>query len=116
MGRLRKTRSRILRLAKTRLAGIIAINPALDLGNGKDVPAYKNKIKEMEDALAIYNQKLAELDELYNALCAKENILCAFNTEILSAIKGLYGRDSNEYEQAGGTRYSERKSYRKNNE
>ena len=31
------------------------------------------------------------------------------NTEILSGIRSKFGVDSNEYEQAGGTRQSERK-------
>ena len=113
MGRRRKKDSKIIETAKARLAGLIAIDPALDLGSGKNIPTYETKITETESSLAIYNQKLAELDELYNDFLAKEKDLGTFNAEILAAVKGLYGRDSDEYEQAGGTRYSERKKPQK---
>ena len=116
MGRLRKKDSKIIETAKARLAGLVTIDPALDLGSGKNIPAYETKITEAEGALAVYNQKLAELDRLYNAFLAKEKVLGTFNAEILAAVKGLYGRGSDEYEQAGGTRYSERKRPQKSGE
>jgi len=109
MGRLRKTNSNTLKLAKARLAGLTSIEPTLDLGGNKSIATYKEKIEDYETKMSNYNQLLAKLDGVYNSLLASEQELAAYNTEMLAAIKGIYGRDSNEYEKSGGTRYSERK-------
>jgi hypothetical protein len=37
-------------------------------------------------------------------------VLNGYNTRALSAIRGIFGPDSAEYDQAGGTRTSERKT------
>ncbi|MBC8256267.1 MAG: hypothetical protein H8E85_03070 [Candidatus Marinimicrobia bacterium] len=109
MSRKRKESSGDLDTARGRLAGLQAIDPALDFGNGKDLVNYQALITDAETALASYNTRLAEVDELYNNFLEKERSVAAMNTEMLSSVRGVYGRDSDEYEQAGGTRTSEKK-------
>ena len=95
--------------ATVRIAGLQSIDPALDLSNGRDLVAYQAKLDACVAALNVYNQKLADLDELLNQFQIVNKQLLDFNTEMLAGIKAIYGRDSNEYEKAGGTRLSERK-------
>jgi hypothetical protein len=116
MGRRRKAESRSMEIAKKRIAGLQSIDPALDFGSGKSIVGYLEKLATAETNLNVYNTKLAELDELLNNFMLASKELSAFNTEMLAAVKALYGRDSNEYEKAGGTRYSERKRPQKSGE
>lgn len=109
MGRLRKTTSKHLDLARSRLASLRSIDPALDFGNGKDLANYQSIIDKADLSLSEYNEQLASLDDLYNGFLVDEKAVSAMNTEMLSGVKAIYGRDSDEYEQAGGTRLSERK-------
>ena len=48
------------------------------------------------------------LDGLLNALEADEKMLNTLSEKMLAAVGVKYGKDSDEYEQAGGTRTSER--------
>ena len=109
MGRQRKANTITMKDASKRIAGLQAIDPALDFGNDKSIVKYQEMLTNAETALNTYNTKLAELDELLNDFNGANKLLGAYNTEMLSAVKAMYGRDSNEYEQAGGTRFSERK-------
>ena len=59
--------------------------------------------------LLAYNKMLSDVDEFKNQYDTKENNLSDKSTRYLAAIGAKYGRDSNEYEKAGGTRRSERK-------
>jgi len=115
MGRPRKSHTRAMDTAQTRIASLQSIDPELDFGNGKNLVAYQEKLQLAQDALSVYNTKLGELDELLNLFNDANKIVSAYNTEMLAAVKAIHGRDSNEYEQAGGTRLSERKKRAKSN-
>lgn len=93
--------------AEKRLAGMKAIDPTLDLGNGLSVADYEAMITGVTDKVDDYNEKLSKLDEKANILDDKAEELAYFNRRILSVIGSVYGFDSNEYEMAGGTRRSE---------
>ena len=54
--------------------------------------------------------KLAELDGLSNELEKAEDTLDDLTSTTLAAIGVVYGKNSSEYEKAGGTRTTERKS------
>ncbi|MBC8311211.1 MAG: hypothetical protein H8E72_02830 [Candidatus Marinimicrobia bacterium] len=109
MARRRKTKSIILNKARTRIASIQAIDMNLDLGNDKSVANYREALTQAEKALSEYNGQLSIVDDLLNNFQAKEQIVNTLSTEMLSGIKAIYGWNSSEYEQAGGTRISERK-------
>lgn len=64
------------------------------------------KCKELRDEI---NTSLEKIDGMLNELKKEVKKLSNMNTEILSGIRSKFGVDSNEYEQAGGTRQSERK-------
>jgi len=70
---------------------------------------YETDIGSVSAKLDSYNQMLSTTDQLQNELDKEEAALREKNVRILSAAEAHYGPDSSEYEQAGGTRRSERK-------
>ncbi|MCI5159415.1 MAG: hypothetical protein D3906_13475, partial [Candidatus Electrothrix sp. AUS1_2] len=60
-----------------------------------------------------YNGLLAQADAAGNDFRALEKELRGLSSLMLSGVKVKFGRDSNEYEMAGGTRLSERKKPKK---
>ncbi|MCI5134943.1 MAG: hypothetical protein D3920_07680 [Candidatus Electrothrix sp. AW2] len=101
--------SRIIADAQERSGNLRAIDPELDLGNNLTLAAYNNKIDEVQTALDAYNGVLAQADAAGNDFRAVEKELRDLSSLMLSGVKVKYGRDSNEYEMAGGTRLSDRK-------
>lgn len=108
MGRQKRTSS-ISESAKLRLAGLQSIDPALDLGGGLTVASFKADIEGVDADLNTYNTMLSDVDQFQNRLAAKEDKLNDKSTRMLAAVGARFGKDSDEYEKAGGTRASERK-------
>lgn len=109
MPRSRKQVTRKMTDAAERLANLKSIDPALDLGGGLTVAAFEAKNVSTAAKLDGYNQTLALADTLLNDFTASETELQDLSVRMLSAVGSKFGFDSNEYEQAGGTRKSERK-------
>ncbi|RTQ51497.1 hypothetical protein EJV47_06765 [Hymenobacter gummosus] len=96
--------------AKQRLAGLNAIEPSgkLDLGNGYGTESLAAKIEEAENRLNDYNKSLKNLSAMKNEVDKVEQELDRLSSGVLTAVGQKYTKDSNEYEQAGGTRESKR--------
>ena len=109
MARRKRTSDSIAR-AEARASGLNAIDSKLDVGNGLTLEAYRKSIGDTKSALDDYNSKLSELDSLLNTVETQEDALDELSSRMLAAVGVKYGKDSDEYEQAGGTRSSERKS------
>jgi hypothetical protein len=108
MGRTKRTSSK-LEAAKLRLAGLQSITPAPDMGGDLTVAGFAADITACDTDLIAYNKMLSDVDEFKNRYDDKESKLVDKSTRYLAAIGAKYGRDSDEYEKAGGTRKSERK-------
>jgi hypothetical protein len=108
--------SKVIADALTRLANLKAIDPDLDLGNGLTVAAFEAKINKTQASEDTYNGQLAQADAGGNDFRADEKDLRDMSSQMLSGVKVKYGRDSNEYEMAGGTRLSDRKKKSKKKE
>jgi tRNA(Phe) wybutosine-synthesizing methylase Tyw3 len=108
MSRAKKT-SKIVEEAGVRVAGIKSIDQDLDLGNGLTVKNYEKEIEETAKALEDYNTILSMADEKLNLYNQKEKSLMAFHERMLLGVAVKFGKDSNEYEKAGGTKKSDRK-------
>jgi len=109
MARLKKLSSTAIEKAKGRLANLQAISETLDLGNGLTVAAFDQEIKDAEKAQQDYNNKLAEADGLMEEFEDTEKELNAKTERMLDAVSSKFGKDSDEYETAGGTKKSDRK-------
>jgi len=98
--------------AQTRADAIAGIDPNLDLGNGLTVPAFQASINAITDpktgSLTAYNSELSKLDGMQDTLEAQESALDDLSSRMLAAVGVKFGKDSKEYEMAGGTRTSER--------
>jgi hypothetical protein len=108
MGRQKRT-SAVSEAAKLRLAGLQSIDPALDLGGGLTVTSFDADIKDVDADMNTYNKMLSDIDEFQNRVHTKEDKLNDKSTRFLAAVGARFGKDSDEYEKAGGTRTSERK-------
>jgi len=109
MSRQKRTSSRSLQNASARAAGLGSIDSALDLGSGMTIEAYNAAIEDTRSKLTAYNTLLSQSDEAANVFDAAEAHLRDLTDRMLAAVAARYGRDSNEYEQAGGKRKSDRK-------
>jgi hypothetical protein len=99
--------SQVLSDAQTRAANLKAIDPNLDLGNELTVADYESRIAAAQNVLDSYNVQLAKADALGNDFKAIEKEVRGFSSRMLAGVGVQYGKDSNEYEMAGGTRSSE---------
>ena len=109
MARKKRT-SPVLARANTRANGLQSIDAALDLGNGLTLDNYTNSIELVQGQLDVYNQKLSAIDKSLNDLEMAEGDLDELSSRMLAAVGVKHGKNSTQYEQAGGTRTSERKS------
>ena len=107
----RRKLSRVLDLEKgiTRLAAVKSIDVALDLGNTITVPNYEVQVNLLSTKLSAYNTALSTIDDLYNECIAQIDIIKDWNERILTGVATKYGKNSSQYEMAGGKRKSERK-------
>ena len=108
MARLKRS-SVVLETARQKLAGLKQISPPPTFASDLTVVGFEAEINGYSDDQDKYNGALAALDEQTNDLDKREQRLADFNQRITSAVRGLYGPDSNEYEQVGGIRRSDRK-------
>ena len=107
----RKKLVRVIDLEKgiTRLAAVKSIDKALDLGNGITVPEYEIQVVLLTNRISTYNTALSTIDNLYNECIDQIEVLKDWNERILTGVATKYGKNSSQYEMAGGTKKSERK-------
>jgi len=108
MGKLRR-KSSDLENANKRMSSVKSIDPNFDLGNGVTQVAYQKLIDAVNSSLDTYNTKLGEADDALDSVTSAEKDLRDMSQRVLSGVGSKYGYDSSEYEQAGGTRKSEKK-------
>lgn len=109
MSRKKKHASTVLEKAQTRLAALKSIDTTLDMGNGLTVRAYSQLIEETRQKMEAYNTALSVVDQSYTAMADAERVIAEWTERMLIAVAYQYGKDSKEYQMAGGTRRSDRK-------
>lgn len=115
MPRKRKAATQTMIAAAARLASLKSVDPALDLGAGLKIADFDNVIKATNGKLEQYNTSLGVSDGFLNEFNQQEKILKDINERMLAAVGARFGKDSDEYEKAGGVRKSERKKPTKKN-
>jgi hypothetical protein len=112
MARIKRT-SPAAEKATQRAAALSSISTTLDLGNGLTLAAYNAAIANINDPktgkLTLYNAALSTLDAQLTDLVAAEKALNTLSQSMLTGTAVKYGMDSDQYEQAGGVRKSDRK-------
>lgn len=99
--------SQIIADAQQRVTNLKVISPTLDLGNGLTVMAFNAQVALTQTSLDNYNTLLTKADAAGNDFNTVEKNLGTLSSRMLAAVGVKYGKDSNEYEMAGGTRTSE---------
>lgn len=101
--------SKIIQAASARAAGIESIDPAPNMGTDVTLQGYKTLIAAGTAQLATYNTLLAEVGEAKNQIERLEKQIRDYSERMLAAVAVKFGKDSDEYEMAGGTKKSERR-------
>lgn len=104
----KKRTSRVLEKAELRAAGLKAIDTTIDFGNARTVANLTAQIEQLRSKLDAYNIALAIIDSYKTEIEALEKSLGDLTDQMLIGVAFKYGKDSREYEMAGGVRKSER--------
>jgi hypothetical protein len=95
--------------AVTRLASLKSIDTKMDLGNGLDIAVYEAAVSDLRTKIDDYNTHLSQVDEKKNLIASSEQTLRDLSERMLSGVASKFGKNSDEYEKAGGVKKSERK-------
>ena len=104
----RKRSSRILEKAEFRVAGLKAIDPNINFDNTYNLQNLTQLIDNFHNMLDDYNAAIAMIDSSKQKLDETEKTLGQVSDKMLMGVGFKYGKNSNEYELAGGVRDSER--------
>ncbi|MEH2062695.1 MAG: hypothetical protein V7K50_10490 [Nostoc sp.] len=104
----RKRSSRILEKAEFRVAGLKAIDPNINFNDTYNLQNLNQLIENFHNTLDEYNAALAMIDSSRKKLDEMEKTLSQVSDKMLMGVGFKYGKNSNEYELAGGVRDSER--------
>ncbi len=104
----RKRSSRILEKAEFRVAGLKAIDPNINFDDTYNLQNLTQLIDNFHNTLGDYNAAIAMIDSSRKKLDEMEKTLSQVSDKMLMGVGFKYGKNSNEYELAGGVRDSER--------
>ncbi|MEH2250174.1 hypothetical protein [Nostoc sp.] len=107
MSRQKRT-SRVLEKAELRSAGLKVIDSNLDFGDNCDLQNLTQSIEQLRTMLDAYNIALAMIDSSKTKIDEMEKTLSNLTDKIVRGVAFKYGKNSSEYELAGGIRDSER--------
>jgi hypothetical protein len=103
-----KRSSRILEKAQFRVAGLKAIDPNLNFDETCNLKNLTQLIEQFHNMLDDYNAAIAQIDSSRKKLDELEKTLSKVSDKMVVGVGFKYGKNSNEYELAGGVRDSER--------
>ncbi|MEH2329315.1 hypothetical protein [Nostoc sp.] len=107
MSRKKRT-SRVLEKAELRSAGLKAIDSNMNFGDDCDLQNLSQAIEQLRTMLDDYNTALTVIDSSKNKIDVMEKTLSNLTDKMVRGVAFKYGKDSSEYEMAGGVRDSER--------
>lgn len=103
-----KRNSVTLEQAKRRLESLRSIDPNLDLGGDLTIRNFENVIHTLDDKLGLYNTSLSEVDKQGDDVKVAEKVVNIMSEKMLLGVGSLYGKTSQEYGMAGGSRRKSR--------
>ena len=104
----RKRTSRVLEKAELRSAGLKAIDPSMDFGDTRNLQNLTQIVEQLRTRIDAYNTALSVIDSSKTEMDQLEKTLADLCDNMLTGVAFRYGKDSREYEMAGGVRKSER--------
>ena len=100
----RKRKSEAVSGAETRAQSLRNIDTKLDLGNELTLEKYDFKIAETKKTSNAYNKLLADADVTLVELEKQERELRDLSERMLEGVGSKFGKNSEQYQKAGGTR------------
>jgi uncharacterized protein YukE len=100
----RKRNSSVLERADRRIESLQSISVKLDFGEGLTIQAYTTTINDLRSKLAAYNTALSTIDKLTDDVNNAEKVVIAISEKMLLGVASRYGKNSQQYEMAGGAR------------
>ena len=104
----RKRTSRILEKAELRSAGLKSIVPSIKFDENYSLEKLISSIEQLRNKLDVYNTALSVVDSSKTEIEEMEKNLSQLCEKMLMVVAIKYGKDSREYEMAGGVRNSDR--------
>lgn len=104
-----KRSSPVLEKGNRRAAALKSISPDLNLGERLTLESYQLELDKLQSQLDTYNESLSFVDRALSVVRDTEKEIKVLSERMLIAVAAKYGKDSYEYEMAGGTRKSDRK-------
>ena len=101
-----KRTSPAVQAAETRATALCNISPTLVLGDNLSLASFKTKIGDTKVLLDSYNSLLSQSDAALGALKKGERQLADLSERMLKGVVSKFGRDTDEYQNAGGVRKS----------
>ena len=111
MPRRKKMSSSALDIAAARAAGAESIDHNLDLGNNLNLQNYRSAIADAMAKLSTYNTLLSQADEAKSKFEVAERAVRDYSERMLAGIAARFGKDSDAYAKAGGTKKSEHRHH-----
>lgn len=98
----------MLEKAELRSASLKAVDPTMNFGDARTMTNLTTQIEQLRTKLNAYNTALAIIDSSRTEIQDLEKSLGNLSDQMLIGVAFKYGKDSREYEMAGGVRKSER--------
>jgi ABC-type hemin transport system substrate-binding protein len=105
---LKKRKSSVLEKVESRVAGIKLIDPNIKFDNDSSLQKLIESIEQLQNKLDVHNNALSLADSSLTEIEQMEKNLSELSQKMLMLIAIKYGKDSAEYETAGGVRDSDR--------
>ncbi len=112
MARTKRGELPVLAKAQKRADGIRSIDPKMVLEK-LTLKGFDETLADARAKLSKYNELLSLVDEALNVVNKAGLAVADLSERMLAGIALKYGKDSDEYEKAGGTKKSERKKPRR---
>jgi predicted nucleic acid-binding Zn-ribbon protein len=107
MARKKRT-SRVLEKAQKRFAGLKSIEPKVRFDENYNLDKMLSTIEHLRKKVEVYNTALSVVDSSRGEIEELEKDLSQLSEKMLMVVAIKYGKDSREYEMAGGVRNSDR--------
>ncbi len=98
----------MLEKVELRSANLKAVDPTMNFGDARTMTNLTTQIEQLRTKLDAYNTALAIIDSSKTEIEDLEKSLGNLSDQMLIGVAFRYGKDSREYEMAGGVRKSER--------
>ena len=107
MSRQKRT-SRVLEKAELRASGMKSIIPSIKFDEDYSLEKLIESIEQLRNKIDVHNSALAIVDSTLTEVEEMEKNLKQLSEKMLMVVAIKYGKDSAEYEMAGGVRNSDR--------